>query len=153
MIRSLPKTSCIALLSVLCCTLLVLPARSIAQAPATGKLTVKITGIRSTDGNILVALRTGENTIVDSRVIEIDPATLTAEAVFDNLAEGAYGVAVIHDENKNHTLDFNEMGMPLEGYGHSNNPAKRAGPPDFSETKFAFAAPGATIEVKLIYWP
>jgi uncharacterized protein (DUF2141 family) len=90
---------------------------------------------------------------VDAKVVEIDPKTLTAEAVFDNLAEGTYGVAVIHDENKNEKLDFNEKGMPIEGYGHSNNPAKRPGAPDFNETKFAFAAPGSAIEISLIYWP
>ena len=116
-------------------------------------LTVKITGIRNTDGNIRVALRRDESTIVAARIVEIDPKTLTAEAVFDNLAEGTYGVAVIHDENKNGKLDFNEMGMPLEGYGHSNNPAKRPGPPPFDETKFTFAAPGSTIEIELVYWP
>ncbi len=95
---------------------------------------LKITGIRNTEGNIRVALRTDENTIVDAKVVEIDPKTLTAEAVFDNLPEGTYGVAVIHDENKNEKLDFNDAGMPIEGYGHSNNPAKRPGPPNFDET-------------------
>ena len=50
---------------------------------------------------------------------------------------------MIHDENKNEKLDFNDAGMPIEGYGHSNNPAKRPGPPNFDETKFAFAAPGS----------
>jgi len=139
-----------ALMAIAC---LALCAVSIAQAPRTGMLTVKITGIRNTVGNIRVALRRDESTIVAARIVEIDPKTLTAEAVFDNLAEGTYGVAVIHDENKNGKLDFNEMGMPLEGYGHSNNPAKRPGPPPFDETKFTFAAPGSTIEIELVYWP
>ena len=61
-------------------------------------------------------------------------------------------MVVIHDENKNEKLDFNDTGVPIEGYGHSNNPAKRPGPPDFSETKFAFSAPGSTMEIKLVYW-
>jgi len=43
--------------------------------------------------------------------------------------------------------------MPTEGYGHSNNPAKRPGPPSFDETKFTFAAPGSTVGIVLIYWP
>ena len=154
MIANIRRKSWLAILPLLCCSLFILVGqRSIAQAPKTGKLTVKITGIRNADGNIRVALRTDDNTIVDARVVEIDPKTLTAVAVFDNLAEGTYGVAVIHDENKNEKLDFNEEGMPIEGYGHSNNPAKRPGPPSFDETKFAFDAPGASIEIALIYWP
>lgn len=126
---------------------------ALAQAPKTGTLKVEITGIRNAEGNIRVALRSDENTIAAAKIAEIDPKTLTAQAVFDNLAEGSYGVAVFHDENKNEKLDFAENGVPLEGYGHSNNPEKRPGPPDFAETKFAFAAPGQTIEIKLVYWP
>ena len=124
-----------------------------AQTQKTGKLIVKITGIRNTEGNIRVAVRTDENTVAAAQVATIDPRTLTAEAVFDNLPEGDYGVAVIHDENKDGKLDFNEYGMPVEGYGHSNNPAKRQGPPDFSETKFVFSAPSTAITINLIYWP
>jgi uncharacterized protein (DUF2141 family) len=153
-IGNIRKSTWFAILPVLCCSLFVLAGQSsIAQTPKTGKLTIKIIGIRNSEGNIRVALRTDENTIVDSKVVEIDKKTLTAEAVFENLEAGTYGVAVIHDENKNEKLDFNDSGMPIEGYGHSNNPAKRPGPPNFDETKFAFAAPGSSIEIALIYWP
>lgn len=154
MVRGIRKKLSIALFPVLSCCLFLSAHLAGAQAShQTGKLTVKITGIRSAEGNIRVAVRTDDNTIVAAKIVEIDPRTLTAEAMFDGLDEGSYGVAVIHDENKNEKLDFNEDGMPLEGYGHSNNPAKRPGPPDFSETKFAFAPPTATIEIALIYWP
>ncbi|WP_348263375.1 DUF2141 domain-containing protein [Telmatobacter sp. DSM 110680] len=154
MIRSIRKFISFALLPVLCCSLFVLLGQYLyAQTPKTGKLTIKVTGIRNAEGNLRLALRTDENTMVDSKIVEIDPKTLTAEAVFDNLPEGTYGLAVIHDENKNEKLDFNEMGMPVEGYGHSNNPSKRPGPPNFDETKFAFSAPGTTIGIALIYWP
>lgn len=157
MIGILRRNRCFSLLTLLCCSLFFVASSSAAQAPTpsgkTGKLIVKIAGIRNAAGNILVAVRTDENTIAATQIATIDPKTLTAEAVFDNLPEGDYGVAVIHDENKNEKLDFNEYGMPLEGYGHSNNPAKRAGAPDFSETKFVFTVPSTTITIKLIYWP
>ena len=128
-------------------------AQAAAPAQKTGKLVVKIMGIRNAEGNIRVALRTDETTIAAAQVAKIDPKTLMAEATFENLPEGDYGVAVIHDENKNEKLDFNDYGMPLEGYGHSNNPSKRQGPPDFNETKFVFSAPTTTVTVNLIYWP
>jgi uncharacterized protein (DUF2141 family) len=152
-IGNIRKSACFAILPVLCCSLFILASQhSSAQAPKTGKLTIKITTIRNAEGNIRVALRTDENTIVDSKIVEIDPKTLTAQAVFDRLAEGTYGVAVIHDENKNGKLDFNDMGVPTEGYGHSNNPEKRPGPPSFDETKFTLAASGSNLEIALIYW-
>ncbi len=153
MIGNIERKSLLILSAVFCSLFIFLGPHSAAQTAPTGKLTVKITGVRNTEGNIRLALRSSENTIVDSKVVEIDPKTLTAEAVFDNLAAGTYGVAVIHDENKNEKLDFNEMGMPLEGYGHSNNPSRRQGPPNFDETTFLFATPGSSIEIALIYWP
>lgn len=137
----------------LCFSLIPLALPLPAQSQKTGKLVVKMVGIRSAEGNIRIAVRTDENTIAAAQIATIDPNTLTAEAVFDNLPEGDYGVALIHDKNKNEKLDFNDFGMPLEGYGHSNNPSKRQGPPDFNETKFVFSAPSTTITVNLIYWP
>lgn len=140
-------------LLILGCSIPFVALSSAAQAQKSGKLIVKITGIHIAEGNIRIAVRTDENTIATAQIVTIDPKTLTAEAVFDNLPEGDYGIAVIHDENNNEKLDFNEYGMPTEGYGHSNNPAKRTGAPDFNETKFVFSAPSTTITINLIYWP
>ncbi len=153
MIGSLRKLTP-GLLLILCCSAWIASSvRLAAQAPCTASVTVHITGIRNADGNLRVALRSDETTIVQARTVDIDPKSLTANVVFEKVPEGAYGVAVIHDENKNEKLDFNEVGMPIEGYGYSNNPAKRAGPAPFDETKFALTAPSASIEIALIYWP
>lgn len=151
---SIGKLIWFAILPLLCCSLWIAStAGSSAQTPRTVALTVKITGLRNAEGNIRVELRRDENTVVDAKIVDIDPKTLTAQAVFETLPEGTYGVAVIHDENKNGKLDMNETGMPEEGYGHSNNPAKRPGPPNFDETKFSVSSTATSIEPKLIYWP
>jgi uncharacterized protein (DUF2141 family) len=42
--------------------------------------------------------------------------------VFDGLVPGQYGIALLHDENKNDKMDSNRFGFPREGYGVSNNP-------------------------------
>lgn len=125
----------------------------VAQEPAKCTVTVKVTGIRNTQGNVLVALRSGPGTVVQGKTAEIDAKTMTAETTFTDIPEGTYDVAVIHDENRNGTLDFEPIGMPAEGYAHSNNPAKRPGEPSFDETKFTLTKPGKTIDVQLIYWP
>ena len=152
MIGILHRNRCLAILPLLCCSLFFVVSAA-AQNQKTGKLVVKVNGIHNAEGNIRVAVRSSETTIAAAQIVVIDPKTLTAEAVFDNLPEGDYGVAVIHDKNKNEKLDFTDFGMPLEGYGHSNNPAKRQGAPDFNETKFVFSAPATTININLIYWP
>jgi uncharacterized protein (DUF2141 family) len=123
-----------------------------AQSSGKCSLTVRVTGIRNTEGNIRLVLRRDENSVIEVKQVEIDAKTMTAQAVFDGVPDRTYGVAVIHDENKNGKLDMNEMGVPLEGYGHSNNPAKRMGPPSFDETTFALHEPGTSIEIRLIYW-
>jgi uncharacterized protein (DUF2141 family) len=152
MIGSLRKLAPAFLLVLGCSAWLASSVPLAAQAPRTASVTVHITGIRNADGNLRVALRSDENTIVQARTVDIDPKNLTAQVIFEKVPEGAYGVAVIHDENKNEKLDFNEMGMPVEGYGYSNNPPKRPGPAPFEDTKFTLSAPSASVKITLIYW-
>jgi len=153
MIATYAKVMRTALLPVMFCLLIAGSSAPVtAQTPDTCSLTVRVTGIRNASGNLRIALRRSEDSIVESRLVEIDAKTLTAETVFDKLPEGSYSVAVIHDENKNGKLDMNEMGMPVEGYGHSNNPERRPGPPKFDETKFTLTQTSKPIEISLIYW-
>jgi len=67
------------------------------------------------------------------------------------LPPGVYAVSVFHDENMNQKLDKNFVGVPKEGYGDSNNPKKKMGPPSFEETKFQLSATEQSTEIKLMY--
>jgi len=141
----------------LCCALTTIAAGQLAAqtqpTPAQGAstLTVRVTGIRNTKGKIKLTLYRNANS-VESREVEIDPVTLTAKTVFDKLPRGVYSVNVFHDENMNGKLDTNWVGIPVEGYGFSNNPSKRMGKPGFNETNFQLNQPECAIEIKLIYW-
>ena len=146
----------IAALPLLSCALLISSAGLNAQTPAaptqnSSTLTVRVTGIRNTNGKIRLTLMRDSNT-VEKREAEIDAGTLSAQTVFENLPQGVYSVFIFHDENMNGKMDFNEMGIPVEGYGASNNPEKRMGPPDPDEAKFTINQPKVAIEIKLIYW-
>jgi uncharacterized protein (DUF2141 family) len=114
-------------------------------------LTIRVTGIRNTKGKIRLALFR-DSTFVEGREIEIDSATLSAKVVFEKLPKGVYSVNLFHDENMNGKMDSNFMGMPVEGYGFSNNPGKRMGKPGFDETNFQLNQPEWAIEIKMIYW-
>jgi uncharacterized protein (DUF2141 family) len=72
--------------------------------------------------------------------------------VFVKLPQGVYAVSLFHDENRNGKLDSGVMRIPKEGYGFSNNPAKRFGPPKYEETTFVLSQPQYTTEIKLVYW-
>jgi uncharacterized protein (DUF2141 family) len=143
----------------LCCALLAASACSskaqtqVKPLPkqATSTLTVRVTGLRNANGKILMSLMRDSNS-VEKRAVEIEANTLSARTVFENLPQGVYSVYVFQDENMNGKMDSNEMGIPIEGYGVSNNPERRMGPPDPEETKFTISQPKTEIEIKLIYW-
>ena len=54
----------------------------------------------------------------------------------ENLPDGEYAIALMHDENANDEFDMDESGMPLEGWGFSNNPVPNMGPATWSEAAF-----------------
>ena len=129
-----------------------------AQTTGTANLTVRVTGARNAKGKIRVALfRDGKgfpndaSQAVHMQAADIDPQTLSAQVVFANLPAGVYAVSVFHDENTNEKLDKNFMGAPKEGYGASNNPKKKMGPPNFDETKFQLRGTERSVEIKLMY--
>lgn len=129
-----------------------------AQSTGTATLTVHVIGARNAQGKIRAALFNGAEGFPNdaSRAIQkqsgdIDPETSSAHIVFTNVPAGVYAVSVFHDENMNQKLDKNFVGVPKEGYGASNNPKKRMGPPNFAETKFQLSGTQQPLEIKLMY--
>jgi uncharacterized protein (DUF2141 family) len=129
-----------------------------AQSTGTVTLTVHVTGARNAKGKIRAALFQGAkgfpndaSRAIRTQAADIDPQALSAQIVLTNLHEGVYAVSVFHDENMNQKLDKNFMGVPKEGYGASNNPKKKMGPPDFEEAKFQVSGQAQLLEIKLMY--
>lgn len=124
-----------------------------ALAPAfAGELTVNLQGIRAQSGLVKVA-------VVDSQdgwdgkaaPVQFDGAPPQGEAAkftFKDLKPGTYAVMITHDENGNGKLDTNAIGMPLEGYGFSNNPRVMR-KPTWDEARFEVTATDAVIDVEL----
>ena len=128
---------------------LVLMSASMAHA---ADLTVKVGDIRGDKGQLMLA-------IYDSAAGWEGTAKPVAEQAqpvagdnvifrFEGLAAGTYAISVMHDENGNGTLDTNFVGMPVEGYGFSNDP-KVMRKATFEEAAFALDAKGTAIELHL----
>ncbi len=87
-------------------------------------LTVNVTNIESTDGNIIVAIyndaEKGFKT-KDVYTYKSVKAVKGSVKVEFQLSKGEYAVSVFHDENNNKELDSNMMHIPKEPYGFSNN--------------------------------
>lgn len=140
--------------------LLLLPGLSTRVMPQVGAatLTIRVTGVRNNKGRIALALFQSEagfpgdsSKAVRLQQAEIDAQTRSAQFVLQGIPYGVYAVSVFHDENMNGKLDKNFVGAPKEGYGASNNPRKRMGPPPFTEASFSADRPEQAMEIKLIY--
>jgi uncharacterized protein (DUF2141 family) len=74
-----------------------------------------------------------------------------ATAVMHELPPGDYGVVAIHDENKNHKLDRNFIGIPKEGFGFANNPHVGLSAPSFDAAVVHVTCPVTEINIHMIY--
>lgn len=117
-----------------------------------GDLTVKLHGIRAQTGLVKLALVDSQEAWDGKAApVQADGAPAQGEEArftFKDLKPGNYAVMITHDENGNGKLDTNVVGMPLEGYGFSNNPQVMR-KPTWAEARFQVTATGAAIDVDL----
>ncbi len=122
---------------------------SMAQA---ADLTVKVVDIRSDKGKLMLAVYDSVDgwdgkakaVAAEAQIVSGESATFH----FADLSAGTYAIEVMHDENGNGKLDPNQVGMPIEGYGFSNDP-KVMRKATFDEAAFAVDDKDTTIELHL----
>jgi uncharacterized protein (DUF2141 family) len=74
-----------------------------------------------------------------------------ATVVWEHVPPGDYGVAVIHDENRNARLDRNFIGIPKEGFGFANNPHVGLSAPPFQAAIVHVQCPFTDTDIHLQY--
>lgn len=133
-------------------------ALRLADAPPPGvSLTVRVSELKNDRGRVAIALFSSADDFPDQKKalagklarIEHGRAAVT----FSDVRPGIYAVAVLHDENQNDKMDFNFLGMPLEGYGFSNDAAAMFGPPSFDAAAFKLSPRASYIPIKIRYFP
>lgn len=136
-------------LTAITAALLALSTPALARA---GDVTVTLSGIRAQTGVVKLALVASadayEGKAAPAQATGAPPAGATTTFTFKDVPAGRYAVMVTHDENGNGTLDTNLIGMPLEGYGFSNNPTVMR-KPTWDEAAFDVGAGGAAIAIAL----
>lgn len=119
---------------------------SVALAPAeASELTLKLNGVRSDKGMIMALLLRADTAAGPAKPVGGARQAASQSGVtlsFPDLAPGDYAVMLFHDENGNGQMDQNAFGMPVEGYGFSNNAKASFGPPKFGEMKVTVGADG-----------
>jgi uncharacterized protein (DUF2141 family) len=91
----------------------------------TASILVRVSDFRKNSGKLLIALYDGSTPFLSETEL---PAGFAAdikngksEKLLTNLPAGEYAISVMHDENGNKRMDYNALGIPVEGYGLSNN--------------------------------
>lgn len=113
-------------------------------------ITVHVTGLESTKGDVIVALFDeagweSKKQIVAARLAaNSSDLTLTLEAP----APGKYGIKSFHDLDSNGEMN-KTFGIPTEPFAFSNNAEAHGGPPDFSAAVFDVTAEGAEQAIQL----
>jgi uncharacterized protein (DUF2141 family) len=126
------------------------------KTAATFDLSVEVNAVRSNAGRVAVALFDSRDAFPEQRkalrgaLSKIDGARALVR--FVDIEPGVYAVAVLHDENQNSKMDFNFLGMPLEGYGFSNDAAVTFGPPSFAEAAFRLRPRNSKIAIRMRYF-
>jgi uncharacterized protein (DUF2141 family) len=71
-----------------------------------------------------------------------------------HLPDGEYSAFAYHDENGDHKINTNMIGIPKEGYGASQGAKNKFGPPSFNDAKFILSAKkpnGKPIPIRIEY--
>jgi len=138
-----------------------------AFAARSSELRVTVTGVRSDTGELLIGLyenaRGFEGAIATAEEsglmadrnrlvgVAMRAQSGSQQAVFAQLRPGQYAVIVIHDENDNGRLDANAMGVPIEGYGFSNNVHGFLSAPSFAAAAVTIGNADQSIAISLTY--
>ena len=119
-----------------------LATTSLAEpAPEAGS-TVKanVGPLRTTQGSVACRLfKSGDGFPQNSNgtiTRRVKVTSAVTRCTFDKLPPGTYAVMVHHDENDNKKFDKNFLGMPLEGYGASNNHTPALSAPTWEASRF-----------------
>lgn len=123
------------------------------QAGQSAELIVQISGARSDKGTLVVSLFNKAESFPKTalRTEKIRAHKGRGHLTIRNLKPGTYAIAVAHDANNNGEMDTNQLGLPTEGFGFSNQAPVVFGPPKFEAASFPVRKAVTKTHIKLRY--
>ena len=122
---------------------------------APSSIAVRVHGVRSDHGYVTLVLY-GDNPdefLVKGKKLlkeRFPPRTGTVEFCVAAPEPGIYAAVAYHDENGNKKFDKNWIGLPIEGFGVSNNPDYWV-VPSHSDAAFQVQNGATRIDIRLRY--
>ncbi|MEO1476726.1 MAG: DUF2141 domain-containing protein [Pseudomonadota bacterium] len=124
-----------------------------AASPALAEpVSFTLEGVEALGGTLYISVQTEEQYQKQAGVagdIIRGPVAGTMEFDFD-LPFGDYAISVWHDQNDNNEFDFDENGLPADGWTASNA-ANLRGAPTFQDVKFTVGTGGVELTERMIY--
>ncbi len=129
---------------------------SSVEAITSGNLSVTIDGLKNQKGQVCLSVFSSSQGFPNKndRALAIQCVKLTGTAptiTFPKLKAGNYAVAVIHDANSDNKLNTNGFGIPIEGFGFSQNPKILTGPPKFSDASVLVVGANTEVQIQMQY--
>ena len=123
---------------------------------APGVRSIRMSGFRSADGQVLIAVYRGEDGFPGEpakawKSVAVKISGDRASVDLREVPPGEYAFAIVHDENGNNQMDTSWIGIPTEGLGTSNHAKGRMGPPKYKDAKFTVPAEGVVQNIKMMY--
>jgi uncharacterized protein (DUF2141 family) len=116
-------------------------------------LTVTIQNLKNIKGDILIGLYDNESNfprkVATGQVVKVTEQQM--RVTFQDIKPGSYAVSVLHDENQNKDMDQGTLGIPIEGFGFSNNAKGFMGPPSFRKASFRVPEGDSAITITMKY--
>ncbi len=115
---------------------------------------ITVTNVRNDHGSVRAQLCTKEDFLSPrcpwraSAPAASGPVTVR----ITDVPPGVYAAQAFHDENDNHEIDRNLIGIPTEGIGFSRDAPFRFGPPTFDDAAIQLGPEGSRIELTLHYF-
>jgi len=142
----------------------------LAAAPAwAGDVRITVAGVRSDDGSLMIGLydtEAGFQTAIKRSTeagllndpLRVAGIALRADAgsqtiVLAGLKPGRYAAIVFHDANDDGKLGSTPWGVPLEGYGFSNDAHGFLHAPSFAAAAFPVLDAGTTTTIISLIYP
>ena len=116
-----------------------------------GELRVEVTGLKSSRGDVIFALYNSPSTFTKQayKTAFVNISNDKCEWVLKDEPHGDYAIVLVHDENGNHDMDNNFLGLPKEPYAFSNNVRPHLSAPPFKDAKFSVGKGETVVQIKL----
>jgi uncharacterized protein (DUF2141 family) len=143
--------------NVILAVFMALPISVLAQDTCVGSIKIVLTNLQNKTGSVEIGVYgnpEGWPYNPEYNFVFKKDSLVNRSIVFtvDSISCGSRAISVLDDENENHSMDYNVIGIPKEGWGFSNNPSfLRLKEPPFEECAFNLSNGTEEVPINMNY--